>query len=66
MGGGRKKVLPLSWGGVLGGGGAQKVLEQRFSHFVDPLPVINDQFRTKLSAQLDQLSPDLRMLTIPD
>ena len=33
----------------LGGGGAQKVLDPRFSHFVapPPLPVINDQSLTQ-------------------
>ena len=47
--GGRKKCPPFKMGG--GGqnvlpcleGGARKVLDTRFSHFVAPLPVINDQ-----------------------
>ena len=38
--GGAQKVLPC----LEGGGGAQKVSDPRFSHFVaPPLPVINDQ-----------------------
>ena len=38
--GGHEKFYP-----VLGGGGAgvQKVSDLRFSHFVGPLPIINDQ-----------------------
>ena len=39
-GGGARQVLPC----FEGGGGAQKVWDPRFSHFVEPpLPVINDQ-----------------------
>ena len=36
------KSFALS-GGWGGGGGAQKVSDLRFSYFVAPLPVINDQ-----------------------
>ena len=39
--GGAQKVLPCFDGGG-GGGSAKKVLDPLFSHFVDPLPVIND------------------------
>ena len=39
-GGGVQKVLPCLEGG---GGRAQKVSDPRFSHFVAPLQVINDQ-----------------------
>ena len=38
-GGGHNKFYP-----VFTGGGGQKVSDLRFSHFVAPLPIINDQF----------------------
>ena len=47
--GGGMKSFTLSWGGAqkvlpcLEGGGAQKVSDQRLSHFVAPLPVISDR-----------------------
>ena len=40
-GDGREKFYPVLRGG------AQKVLDPRFSHFVAPLPVINDQSLTE-------------------
>ena len=43
-GGGGGEVLPcLEWGGD----GGQQVLDSQFSHFVAPLPVINDRSLTK-------------------
>ena len=42
-GGGREKFYTVLSVCVGGGGGACTVSNPRFSHFIDPLPVINDQ-----------------------
>ena len=50
---GAQKVLPC-----LEGGGAQKVSDLRFSHFVPPpLPVINYQSLTRIKKHVLSISP---------